>query len=109
MSLSSAIALLFGLGAASLAFGLISEQRRRGAARRIATFVGAPLEVDARPAPGGARVLLLADRYRSVVASPSIAQSFLLATVIGGLSVGTVTGRASAFAVAAIAGFGLLV
>ena len=52
----SATALLFGLGAGLLAYGLLSEQRRRATARRVATFVGPQVESRSRlalswPAP----------------------------------------------------------
>jgi tight adherence protein B len=96
------------LGAALIAFGWLSEQGRRMTARRVATFVGLPVDIPVGTTQARGGISRLRIQPRAVAAAPSVVQSVLLAVVIVGLAIGLVAGDATAFAVAATAALVLL-
>ena len=108
VSLWSAIPLMFGLGIGLAAFGILAEQRRRMTARRIAAFVGTPIELPSRPPPSTLDWRLY-NLSASVFASPSRVQAVLLGVVGAGLAIGVVFGSSLGFTVAAVTGLAVLI
>src|SRR5207237_4111548 len=106
---SAPTSLFLAVGATLVVFGVLSAQRRQTTARRVAAFVGPPLETIPQKYATGIRVPLLRNFSRTIVTSPSGLQTLILAVVIGGILVGCVTGGALAFTVAAVAALLLLV
>jgi Flp pilus assembly protein TadB len=101
-----AISILFGLSAALVVFGLFAERQRRMMARRVATFIGVPVDIPARE---GTAIPRLRFQPGSVGPAPSVLRSLLLAIVAIGLAVGLIAGEGTAFVVAATAALILLI
>jgi tight adherence protein B len=103
----STVAVIVGLGAALVAFGMIGEVQRLVAGRRVLRFVGHRL---LRPGPGRswtwdarASLSLFQRVSRIFFSSQSTIQNLLLALILGALVFGMISGSVAAFTVGAIA------
>jgi tight adherence protein B len=103
MTVLDVIALLFAAGAGLMAYGLFAVYQQRARMRRVATFVGVPVELPARSAVARGRIGRLRDLPLVVNTAPSLVRTILLVCVIAGVTLGLIAGAALGFGIAAVA------